>query len=190
MFFHLGNVASQIKEAAVPLAHAQDLKFNPPLIGFHPAFGVYYWQIPGEEAYKNARLREYQDMLRARGVTDMGQLRLLVAQIMQENGALTPDRIGDHGCSFGILQYNACSHNNLSAKHFLARNPQWRDYRFQLASLADEVKINLKQFGTIRCTIVWHNGPAFATPCTPWTDTPARYFHTISKLTSRFTLSI
>lgn len=146
-----------------------------------------YWTWPGQPAYKNERLAAYQDMLRARGITDTEHLKLLTAQLVQENGAIDEKVIGDKGCSFGLLQYNACAHHKMSAKAFLSK-PQWKewnDWRFQLERMADMVAERNRIYdGKIRCVVVHHNGPAFAQPCTKHADTPAGYFRAVQAKTA------
>lgn len=123
------------------------------------------WKWDGAPDYKNERLAYYQERLKEKGITDPKKLRLLTAQLIQEAGSLSEDTIGDHGCSFGILQYNACAHHGMKAKAFLAQ-PQWRqwnDWRYQLDRMADMVAERVALYdGNMVRVIVHHNHPAAA----------------------------
>jgi hypothetical protein len=139
------------------------------------------WAWSGAPAYKNDRLRAYQDLLRARGITGMADLKLLTAQLIQENGALDETVIGDHGCSIGILQYNVCVHHHMKAATWLKlpQNQVWKDYRFQLSVMADAVASRYQKFhGNLKQVIVAHNSPAAAAR---GTDTRAGYYSSIVK---------
>lgn len=106
------------------------------------------------------RLYEYQRMLIQRGVRDSNALRMFAAQLMQEDGALNENTIGDHGCSFGILQYNSCKHDGISAKRFLSLHPEWKGYRYQLQQMADERAAAYKVYhGDIARAVIDHNCP-------------------------------
>jgi hypothetical protein len=177
-----------VKVSLVEKAEAETFAFAPKITipKLRPIATGSYWKLIHEEPYKNARLAEYQDMLRARGITDPQALKLLVAQLYQENGAVTADRIGDHGCSFGLIQFNACVHEHVTAKRFLQLHPEWQDYRFQLAVMADSVADRYRQFhGNMMQVIVAHNSPAAARR---GTDTKAGYFRAVSKRLALLTL--
>lgn len=142
-----------------------------------------YWQAPKEPAYKNERLRAYQGMLRARGIIDSEQLRLFTAQLLQENGALSENVDGDHGCSIGIPQRNVCLiRDSLTKKRFTAatfriRYPAWKDWRTQMAWMADRTaNVYHQKNGDARLTIINHNSPAAARR---GTDTHAGYYRKI-----------
>ena len=153
-----------------------------------------YWQAPGEEAYKNDRLREYQDLLRQRGLTDTSVLRLLTAQLLQENGALSENRDGDHGCSIGIPQRNTCNYTDpvtrrrFNAKTFRVRYPSWNDWRYQLSWMADKTAWAFEHYHRdIRLTIISHNSPAAAAR---GSDTKAGYYRQIVARSSLLTTSL
>jgi len=57
---------------------------------------------------------------------------LLIAHLYTENGAFAEDRHGDNGCSIGILQWNLCVHEKMSVKRWTEKNPEWKDWRFQV----------------------------------------------------------
>lgn len=44
---------------------------------------------------------------------DHTQSKKLIAQLFQENGAMTEDRRGDHGCSVGLIQWNECARGKI-----------------------------------------------------------------------------
>jgi len=144
-----------------------------------------YWQLSEKDdaGYKNERIRFYQDLLKERGVSDRETLKLLTAQLLQENGALAEDRDGDHGCSIGIPQYNACAHHRMNAKRYRALNPEWNDWRFQMTWMADQTVKTLQAFdGKTKCAIIHHNRPASA-----WNgcrDTAAGYYRKIESRSS------
>jgi len=144
------------------------------------------WVLTGPSAapYKNERLAEYQGLLRDRGITNEDHLRLLVAQLLQENGALTEHHTtGDGGCAVGIIQYNACVHHKMNAKRFLEKYPSWQDYHYQLSRMADMVQDRYQRYGgDIKKTIVHHNCPA----CAPYGDTNAGYYATIQRKSRLF----
>lgn len=139
-----------------------------------------YWQLSQKDdaGYKNERIRFYQDLLKDRGVSDRETLKLLTAQLLQENGALAEDRDGDHGCSIGIPQYNACAHHRMNAKRYREIHPEWNDWRFQMTWMADQTVKTLQAFdGNAKCAIIHHNRPASAyNGCR---DTAAGYYRNI-----------
>ena len=74
-----------------------------------------------------------------------------------------------NGCSIGIPQRNVCLIKNpLSGKKFTAATfrevyPAWRDWRTQLAWMADKtVAVYAKYKGDVRLTVIAHNSPAAA----------------------------
>jgi hypothetical protein len=149
--------------------------------GKHDALSaVFLWT--GAPAYKNERLAAYQKMLAARGITKSADVKILVAQVIQENGSLSESVHGDAGCSVGILQYNACVHHGLSAKRFLQKHPEWSDWRFQLERMADMVAERYALYdGDIKRVVVHHNRPASAAV---GRDTPAGYYKAVASRTS------
>ena len=164
--------------------------FNPNVYIQNIIFPETYWKLTGPESepYKVDRLREYQQMLKDRGITNINHLRLLASQLFSENGSLSETHTkGDHGCAVGIVQYNACSHNGMSAKRFLQVYPEWVDYKYQLRWMADAVDQRYKRFhGNIRLVIISHDSPACAEHSCR--DTKAGYFSTVSKKANLFTL--
>lgn len=79
--------------------------------------------------------------------------------MVQESG-VNIEPAGDKGCSFGILQYNACAKNSMSVKTFLRRFPYWKDVDYQLDFwVKNIVGIYTEYHGDIRRTIVAHNNP-------------------------------
>lgn len=142
---------------------------------------VYAWENAPE--YKNERLAYYQKLLKDRGITNKDHVKLLVAQLIQEAGSLSETTIGDHGCSFGIIQYNACAHKKISAKRFLEIHPEWKTWEYQLEQMANMVKERYALYdGNIKRVIVHHNRPATARAGSK--DTPAGYFKAISSRTN------
>jgi len=127
---------------------------------------VGYWQIKESSAmyapYKNDILKKWQDALRSRGITDQSDLHILTATALQENGALSPTRIGDNGCSLGLPQRNFCSHAGIYASTALKRWPEWNDVDFQIGWFADNIKRHLDTHGDMKWAIVAHNRPASA----------------------------
>jgi hypothetical protein len=160
----------EIADAAGPLTFEPTVK----KIKLHwKADKLFQWK--GAEAYKNRILADYQRKLHARGIKDT---KLFVAQLIQEAGSLDPATIGDHGCSFGIIQYNACSKHRMSAKAFLAKHPEWKTTEKQLTWMADSVAWRMKRYGNIRLAVISHNSPAAAAR---GVDTKAGYFTAVSK---------
>lgn len=121
------------------------------------------WTWKDAPPYKNERLAAYQGMLKARGITDPDNLKLLTAQIIQENGSLSENVHGDKGCSVGVLQYNACVHHHVSAKRFLELHPEWKSWEYQMERMADMVADRMEIYeGDIRRIVIHHNCPACA----------------------------
>lgn len=140
----------------------------------------------GAEPYKNERLHAYQKMLAARGITDPGHVKLLLAQIIQENGSLSETVHGDGGCSVGLVQYNACVHHGLNAKRFLQKYPEWKTWEYQLERMADMVAERYEMYnGDIKRVIVHHNRPVSAKA---GRDTPAGYYRAVASRTSLLSL--
>lgn len=150
-----------------------------------PKHEFYVWK--DAPAYKNERLAYYQGVLRDRNVPE-DHIKMLVAQIIQENGSLSESHTtGDNGCAVGILQYNACAHHHVSAKRFLEIYPEWNDWRYQLDRMADMVADRERIYdGNIRWIVIHHNHPACAKRrCT---DTKAGYYADVSSRLSLLTL--
>jgi hypothetical protein len=112
--------------------------------------------------YKNDILKKWQNALRERGITDQSYLQLLTAQALQENGALSPDVVGDGGCSLGLPQRNFCSHAGIYASTAVKRWPEWKDIDFQIDWFADNMKRHLEEQGDIKWAVIAHNRPASA----------------------------
>ena len=145
-----------------------------------------YWVLPpDEEEYKSGRLRVYQNLLRARGITDLETLRLLTAHPMIEVGSLDPSVDGDHGCSAGIPQLHVCSHFGISAKTFRSRHPEWKTWEYQMQFMATEMVKRIKKYGDVRLAIISWNLPAAANA---GVDTKARYFEKVKKQSLRLVL--
>jgi len=126
--------------------------------GSHEKQTVYQWK--DAEPYKNERLAYYQLQLRNRGINKESDLKLLTAQIIQENGSLSENVHGDGGCSVGVLQYNACAHHNMSAKRFLETHPEWKDWKFQFDRMADMVADRYGIYdGNMKSVVIRHNCP-------------------------------
>jgi len=141
------------------------------------------WYKPNEEEYKTGRLAAYQRMLRARGITDKKQLRLLTAQLLVENGALSETIHGDNGCSVGIPQYNACVHHGMKAERFLEKHPEWKDWKFQMERMADMVAERYALYdGNMKQVVTHHNSPVAAKR---GVDTAAGYYSKVVKMSSR-----
>lgn len=118
---------------------------------------VYVWK--GAEQYKNDILKLYQKKLAARGIKDT---KIFVAQLIQENGALDPLRIGDNGKSFGLMQYNAHAKHGIPAKKFLAKYPEWKSIDKQLEWMADDVANKLNIYQSPKLAVISHNCPLCA----------------------------
>lgn len=110
----------------------------------------------------------YQELLDEVGVTDKELHKWLVAQLIQENGAISPDRIHKNGYVFGIFQYNVRAHTKYKwAKDFLADHPEWRDADFQLRYMTNMVVERSKMYnGNISC-IILHNFHPYSTEKSP-----------------------
>lgn len=57
------------------------------------------------------------------------QAKRLIAQIFQENGAMTETRRGDQGCSVGLIQWNECARGKIPRT----------DWRGQIEIFANEI---------------------------------------------------
>lgn len=127
---------------------------------------VGYWQLKEDSTsyapYKNDILKKWQDALRERGISDVWQLKIFTAQAMAENGALSPDVIGDSGCSLGLPQRNFCSHAGITAKTALKKWPEWKGIDFQLSWFSKAVKSNLDRYSDIEWAVTTHNCPSCA----------------------------
>lgn len=120
------------------------------------------WYKPNEEEYKTGRLAAYQEMLRKRGITDEGHLRLLTAQLLVEAGSLNESVNGDNGCSVGIPMRNVCLYG-YTAKSFRKKYPEWNSLEFQLNWMADQVAAKYEKYDSdIRKIILSHNCPSCA----------------------------
>lgn len=121
-------------------------------------------------------------MLKARGITDPDKLKLLTAQIIQENGSLSENVHGDNGCSVGVLQYNSCVHNGMKAKRFLETHPEWKSWEYQFERMADMVADRMDIYeGNMRKVIIHHNCPACTNPKKPkWKAIGNKYFSDVS----------
>lgn len=160
------------------------LRFNPDVKGYSINIPFPqeepYWELSGPDTdYKNAILRDFQDMLSSAGVPRKEQ-RWYVAALWQENGAFDPVKLGDNGCSFGLIQYNTCAHFNMKAKRFLEKHPEWKDSHFQLKVMTEWVVARRKIYkGNVKRTVIHHNSPACASRnCS---DTNVGYYKAISK---------
>lgn len=164
-------------------AKAQELSFMPDV--FYVSLDLPkpdLWSWKDAPAYKNERLAAYQNMLIQRGITGTDNLKLLTAQIIQENGSLSENVHGDHGCSVGILQYNACVHARVSAIRFLELHPEWKSWEYQLERMADMVEDRMEKYdGDIRLVVIHHNCPACAAR---GVDSKAGYYRSVKSRTS------
>jgi hypothetical protein len=133
-----------------------------------PVSDVKYWEWQGAEDYKNVRLRYYQDLLRAEGITNTEHLRNLTAQLLQENGSLDPVVMGDwtnnsYYCSLGIPQINMCVHHGMDAATWLARNPEWKDWKLQMEIMTEWTVGRYEKYDKdIFQTVLGHNCPSCA----------------------------
>lgn len=193
-------------------AEAQ-LKFNPQVEGYDlklPTSDNKYWKLSGHDTeYKNAILKDFQDMLTKQGIPKQEQ-KWYTAQLYQENGAFDPLRLGDavyttvckekdwkgncseevkvlsHYCSFGLLQYNACARDGMSAKKFLEKNPEWKTVDYQLNRMTEEIVFRRGKYGDLRRSVLGHNCPACANK--GYLDSKAGYVRQIEKKLGYFTL--
>lgn len=121
---------------------------------------VYVWS--GQPEYKQERLAYYQQLLKDRGITNRDHLKLMTANLIVENGALSESTHGDGGCSVGIPQRNVCLYG-YTAKSFLKKYPAWNDWKVQMQWMADHTKAAYDKYdGDVFRTIVSHNRPASA----------------------------
>lgn len=119
------------------------------------------WHWPGEPAYKQERINFYADLLRERGIEEE-DIKMLVANLIVESGAMNEKAIGDSGCSVGIPQRNVCQFG-YTAKAFVKKYPVWNDWRHQLTWMADHTAASYKKFkGDVFRTVVYHNSPRAA----------------------------
>jgi hypothetical protein len=204
-FLLIGFMASFLGLFLLPwiVSPSKALEFNPKLGGRTidlPAEA--YWTLSGHDTdYKNAILKDFQDMLSGAGIPRKEQ-RWYAAQLCQENCAFDSTRLGDWECydrnrgrlqgghcSFGLIQYNSWSHNGLSAEQFLKQNPEWKSYKFQLGLMRDMILERRKLYsGNIRRVVLHHNLPACARNHECF-DTKAGYYVQISQKLSLLTAS-
>lgn len=120
------------------------------------------WVLKDEPDWKNDILLKYQKALIKGGIKNADHRKILVQQMFQESGVnVLP--VGDNGCSFGILQKNACASENQLAKIFLSKNPEWKDIDFQVNYWATTISgVYAEMSGDIRLTAVFHNRPRSA----------------------------
>lgn len=127
--------------------------------------GAKVWAWRNAPKYKNDLLAMYQKALKKRWIRNGEHLQWLTAQVIQENGALDPERLGDYDCSVGIPQKYVCSdkYPNYNGRSFLRDNPEWKDPQFQIDWLANSVLKKYQKYnGNIKQTIVHHNCPSCA----------------------------
>lgn len=132
---------------------------NPDNLMLVPLHSPITWD--GAPGWKNDILATYQQKLAERGVTDPELLKLLVSQIIQESG-VNPEALGDNGCSWGLIQYNACARHGVKAKRFVERNPEWATVDKQLTWMADAVSWRVGHYPNHKLAIVAHNLPRAA----------------------------
>ena len=127
-----------------------------------------YWVWEGVEDYKNERLTYYQDQLFKAGIKNMDHLKNFTSQLINENGELDPTVLGDWDkrgwyCSLGIPQINICVHHQQDAASFLAKNPEWNDWKFQVDVMVQWATANYERYdGDIFRAVVHHNSPKAA----------------------------
>lgn len=156
-------------------------------LSFSPLSHVKYWEWVDAPEYKKIRLRYYQDLLRAAGVTNIDHLKNLTSQLTVENGALDPLAIGDNGCSLGLPQINFCVHHGVYASTWLKRNPEWNDWKLQAEVMTEWITSNYERYdGDIFRTVVHHNSPAAAYANV---DTNAGYWSKVVKNGNLLSLS-
>lgn len=110
-----------------------------------------------EEDYKYARAKEIAEMTKDFGLYTHHEI--LVAHLYSENGAMAEDIITDGGCSFGLLQWNACAHYRQSARRYLSEHPEMKDYRTQVRFYLAEMRWRYMMLGTIDNAIgSWNPG--------------------------------
>lgn len=189
-FLALFFIAFQLVSTVVASAEEVVYQFSTwPTVSIKlPSCPHFEWK--NQEEYKNIRLREFQEMLCERGIRDPYQVKMFTAQLAQENGTLTADRMGDWECtsgkrgklkgghcSFGIIQLNTWSSHGISAEEFYPKHPEYHDYKFQLAWMADAAKNRLDKWDNLRIAIIDHNCPACAAA---GVDSKAGYFKDIT----------
>lgn len=108
---------------------------------------------------------------------------MLVAHLYTENGALAEDRHGDYHmfcvakdkkgrctkresqpCSLGMIQWNFCVHEGMSATQWLSLHPEWGDWRFQVSFYLDQIKERKARYNSLNVAIEsWNFGarPAY-----------------------------
>ena len=79
---------------------------------------------------------------------------ILVAHLLLANGALAEDRHGDYRpdgqpCSIGIIQWHLCIHEGMTVPQWLAKHPEWGDWRFQVRHYLGEMQRRLERKGHI-----------------------------------------
>lgn len=157
----LNSLAKGVQTVFFPPAYAEGFHFRPRIPEGYMLSIAPVWKWSGAEGYKQDILARYQSLLRKRGITNERQLKLLTAQLLQENGALDPLRHGDSGCSVGIPQRFVCQFG-YSAKRFIKKYPEWESAEFQLTWMADHMKMNIEKYKDIRWAILAHNCPKCA----------------------------
>lgn len=96
----------------------------------------------------------------------MPDVKFFVAQIIQENGALSARTThGDLGCAVGIPQRYVCTKADpsITAGTWLEDNPAWYSWRIQVDWTADRMAAAYARYnGNIKRAVVSHNCPACA----------------------------
>lgn len=113
-------------------------------------------------SYKEARAAEICKMAQDKGYS-ADDCPLLVAHLYTENGAMAEGRHGDpipgttKHCSIGIIQWNLCSHKGMSVESWLAKNPEWADWRFQVNFYLDTIQSYIARYGDLDSAIAHWN---------------------------------
>ena len=139
-------------------AKAQALVFGTEL-AHAPA--IHFIDVRAPVDYKTQRVRDIRAIISKEFPEMEKYTDLLIAHLYSENGAMNEDSITDHGCSFGLLQWNACAHYGMSASAYLTKHPEMKAWdaqvRFYLADMQDRIA----KYGSIDAGIGSWNPAAY-----------------------------
>ena len=108
--------------------------------------------LKNQDDYKQVRAEYVFSSARRKGF-DYAQSKWLIAQVFQENGAMTADRRGDAGCSVGLTQWNECARG---------KDPSGGDWKKQIDIFLEEVWTKYqKNDNFYAASVSWNSPRAF-----------------------------
>jgi hypothetical protein len=121
--------------------------------------GKAIWKLEGGTAHQKSILKQCQERLVLKGVTDPEALKYGCSIYLAENERMDPLRLGDAGHAFGLCQKNL---GRKSAQAFLDANPEWKTVDVQLDYCTSRFAKAWKRYGNVFQATVEHNSPAAA----------------------------